>query len=163
MSEKHNHSLSSINSLLEKKNHCIMIVSFFNKMITYVNQQTEKKDAKMLKRVWQESTIIMTQQTSCNHYFIKHLLHEARSQTSSSFSLSDLHWDAKTENRKITNYAKNISEQLKMLTKWYIIEIECIAKRFTFRISLTMSLIIIISLRMSFWIFKDSSLWTFLR
>ncbi len=51
MSEKHNHSLSSINSLLEKKNHCIMIVSFFNKMITYVNQQTEKKDAKMLKRV----------------------------------------------------------------------------------------------------------------
>ncbi len=43
MSEKHNHSLSSINSLLEKKNHCIMIVSFSNEMITYVNQQTEKK------------------------------------------------------------------------------------------------------------------------
>ena len=32
MSEKHNHSLSSINSLLEKKNHCIMIVvSWCNK------------------------------------------------------------------------------------------------------------------------------------
>ncbi len=44
MSEKHNHSLSSINSLLEKKNHCIMIVSFSNEMITYVNQQTEEKD-----------------------------------------------------------------------------------------------------------------------
>ncbi len=77
-------------------------------MITNVNQQTEKKDAKMLKRVWQESIIIMTQQTSCNHHFIKHLLHKVRSQTSSSFSLSDLHWDAKTENRKITNYVKNI-------------------------------------------------------
>jgi len=51
MSEKHNHSLSSINSLLKKKNHCIMIVSLFNKMITYVNQQTEEKSAKMLKRV----------------------------------------------------------------------------------------------------------------
>ncbi len=43
MSEKHNHSLSSINSLLEKKNHCIMIVSLSNEMITYVNQQTEEK------------------------------------------------------------------------------------------------------------------------
>ncbi len=29
-------------------------------MITYVNQQTEEKDAKMLKRVQQESVIIMT-------------------------------------------------------------------------------------------------------
>jgi len=37
MSEKHNHSLSDINSLLEKKNHCIMIVSLSNKAITYVN------------------------------------------------------------------------------------------------------------------------------
>ncbi len=45
MSEKHNHSLSSINLLLEKKNHCIMIVSLFNEMITYVNQQTEEKKA----------------------------------------------------------------------------------------------------------------------
>ena len=46
MSEKHNHSLSSINLLLEKKNHCIMIVSLFNKAITYVNQQTEEKNCK---------------------------------------------------------------------------------------------------------------------
>jgi len=61
MSENHNHSLSSINSLLEKKNHCIMIVSFSNEMITYVNQQTEEKDAKMLKRAQQENVIIMTQ------------------------------------------------------------------------------------------------------
>jgi len=61
MSEKHNHSLSSINSLLEKKNHCIMIVLFFNEMITYVNQQTEEKSAKMLKRARQENVIIMTQ------------------------------------------------------------------------------------------------------
>jgi len=61
MSEKHNHSLSSINSLLEKKNHCIMIVLLFNEMITYVNQQTEEKDAKMLKHAQQESTIITTQ------------------------------------------------------------------------------------------------------
>jgi len=37
MSEKHNHSLSSINSLLEKKNHCIMIVLFFNEVIIYIN------------------------------------------------------------------------------------------------------------------------------
>ena len=43
MSEKHNHSLLSINLLLEKKNHCIMIVLFSNEMITYVNQQTEEK------------------------------------------------------------------------------------------------------------------------
>jgi len=61
VSEKHNHSLSSINSLLEKKNHCIMIVSLFNETITYVNQQTEKKSAKMLKRAQQKSVIIMTQ------------------------------------------------------------------------------------------------------
>jgi len=59
MSEKHNHSLSSINSLLEKKNHCIMIVSFSNEMITYVNQQIEEKSAKMLKRAQQESANIM--------------------------------------------------------------------------------------------------------
>jgi len=91
MSEKHNHSLSSINSLLEKKNHCIMIVSFFNEMITYVNQQTEEKDAKMLKRARQESAIITTQQTSRNYHFIKHLSHETRLQTSSFSSLSDLH------------------------------------------------------------------------
>ncbi len=91
MSEKHNHSLSSINSLLEKKNHCIMIVLLFNEVITYVNQQTEEKSAKMLKRVQQESVIIMIQQTSCNHHFIKHLSHETRLQTFSSFSLSDLH------------------------------------------------------------------------
>jgi len=91
VSEKHNHSLSSINLLLEKKNHCIMIVSSFNETITYVNQQTEEKSAKMLKRVRQESAIITTQQTSCNHHFIKHLSHEARSQTSSSFLLSNLH------------------------------------------------------------------------
>jgi len=91
MSEKHNYSLSSINSLLEKKNHCIMIVSLSNEIITYVNQQTEEKSAKMLKRARQESAIITTQQTSCNHHFIKHLSHKARSQTSSSFSLSDLH------------------------------------------------------------------------
>ncbi len=86
-------------------------------MITYVNQQTEEKGAKMLKCTQQESAIIMIQQTSCNHHFIKHLSHEARLQTSSSFSLSDLHWDAKTENRETTDYAKNISEQLEMLTK----------------------------------------------
>jgi len=61
MSEKHNHSLSSINSLLEKKNHCIMIVLLSNEMITYVNQQTEEKSAKMLKRARQESAIITTQ------------------------------------------------------------------------------------------------------
>ncbi len=52
---------------------------------------------------------------------------------------------------------------IKMLTKWYIIKIEHIAKRFTFRISLTISLTIIIFLRMSFWIFRDSSLWVLLR
>ncbi len=58
----------------------------------------------------------------------------------------------KCENKdlKDNKLCQNISEQLKMLTKQYIIEIECIAKRFTFRISLTMSLIIIIFLRMSF-------------
>ncbi len=50
----------SINSLLEKKNHCIIIVSLFNEMITYVNQQIEEKSAKMLKCIWQESAIIMT-------------------------------------------------------------------------------------------------------
>jgi len=61
MSEKHNLSLSSINSLLEKKNHCIMIVSLSNETITYVNQQTEEKDAKILKRAQQESAIIMIQ------------------------------------------------------------------------------------------------------
>ncbi len=159
MSEKHNYSLSSINSLLEKKNHCIMIVSLSNETITYVNQQTEEKDAKMLKRARQESAIITIQQTSRNHHFIKHLSHETRLQTSFSFSLSDLHWNAKTENWKMTDYAKNISEQLEILTKQYIIEIEYIAKRFTFRISLTMSLTVIISLRISFWIFRDSSLW----
>ncbi len=91
MSEKHNHSLSSINSLLEKKNHCIMIVSLSNEIITYVNQQTEEKSAKMLKCTQQESAIITTQQTSHNHHFIKHLSHETRLQISSSFSLSDLH------------------------------------------------------------------------
>ncbi len=91
MSEKHNHLLSSINLLLEKKNHCIMIVSLFNEMITYVNQQTEEKSAKTLKRARQENAIIMTQQTSCNHHFIKHFSHEARLQTSSSSSSSDLH------------------------------------------------------------------------
>jgi len=91
MSEKHNHSLSSINSLLEKKNHCIMIVLLFNEKITYVNQQTEEKSAKTFKRVQQESAIITTQQTSRNHHFIKHLSHETRLQTFSSFSLSDLH------------------------------------------------------------------------
>ena len=91
MSEKHNHSLSSINSLLEKKNHCIMIVSLFNETITYVNQQTEEKSAKTLKCAQQESVIITIQQTSCNHHFIKHLLHEVRLQTSFSLSLSDLH------------------------------------------------------------------------
>ncbi len=41
-----------------------MIVSLFNEIITYVNQQTEKKSAKTLKRAQQESAIIMTQQTS---------------------------------------------------------------------------------------------------
>ena len=61
MSKKHNHSLSSINSLLEKKNHCIMIVSLSNEMITYVNQQTEEKDAKTFKCTQQESVIITTQ------------------------------------------------------------------------------------------------------
>ncbi len=75
-------------------------------MITYVNQQTEEKSAKMLKRVQQESAIIMIQQTSCNHHFIKHLSHETRSQTSSSLSLSDLHWNAKTKIWKTTNCAK---------------------------------------------------------
>ncbi len=60
MSKKHNHLLSSINSLLEKKNHCIMIVSLFNEMITYANQQTEEKDTKTLKCTWQESVIITT-------------------------------------------------------------------------------------------------------
>jgi len=91
MSEKYNHSLSDINSLLEKKNHCIMIVSLSNEAITYVNQQTEEKSAKTFKRARQESAIITTQQTSRNHHFIKHLSHETRSQTSFSFSLSDLH------------------------------------------------------------------------
>jgi len=91
MSEKHNHSLSSINSLLKKKNYCIIIVSLSNEMITYVNQQTEEKSAKTLKRARQESVIITTQQTSCNHHFIKHLSHKTRLQTSSSFLLSDLH------------------------------------------------------------------------
>ncbi len=38
-----------------------MIVSLFNETITYVNQQTERKSAKMLKRAQQESAIIMTQ------------------------------------------------------------------------------------------------------
>ena len=60
MNEKHNHSLSSINLLLEKKNHCIMIVLLSNEMITYVNQQTEEKDAKTLKYTRQESAIITT-------------------------------------------------------------------------------------------------------
>ncbi len=83
-----------------------MIVLLFNEVITYVNQQTEEKSAKMLKRVQQESVIIMIQQTSCNHHFIKHLSHETRLQTFSSFSLSDLHWDAKTEIQEMTNYAK---------------------------------------------------------
>jgi len=91
VSEKHNHSLSSINLLLEKKNHCIMIVSFSNKMITYVNQQTEEKSAKTLKCAQQESAIITTSSTLRNHHFIKHLSHETRLRTSSSFSLSDLH------------------------------------------------------------------------
>ncbi len=61
MNERHNHSLSSINSLLEKKNHCIMIVSLSNETITYVNQQIKEKSAKMFKRAQQESTIITTQ------------------------------------------------------------------------------------------------------
>jgi len=61
VSEKHNHSLSSINLLLEKKNHCIMIVSLSNEAITYVNQQTEEKSVKMLKCARQESAIIMIQ------------------------------------------------------------------------------------------------------
>ena len=61
MSEKHNHSLSDINSLLEKKNHCIMIILLFNEAIIYVNQQTEEKSAKMLKCARQESVIITTQ------------------------------------------------------------------------------------------------------
>ena len=60
-------------------------------VITCVNQQTEEKSAKMLKRARQESVIIMTQQTLCNHHFIKHLSHETRLQTSSSLLLSDLH------------------------------------------------------------------------
>ncbi len=38
-----------------------MIVSLSNEMITYVNQQTEEKSAKMLKRARQESAIITTQ------------------------------------------------------------------------------------------------------
>jgi len=58
MNEKHNHSLSSINSLLEKKNHCIIIVLLSNEMITYVNQQTEEKSAKTFKCVQQESANI---------------------------------------------------------------------------------------------------------
>jgi len=61
MSKKHNYSLSSINSLLKKKNHCIMIILSSNETITYVNQQTEEKSVKMLKRAQQESAIIMTQ------------------------------------------------------------------------------------------------------
>ncbi len=69
MSEKHNHSLSSINSLLEKKNYFIIIVSLSNEMITYVNQQTEKKSAKILKRTQQKSAIIMIQQTSFHQTF----------------------------------------------------------------------------------------------
>jgi len=91
MSEKYNHLLSSINSLLEKKNHCIIIVSLSNEIITYVNQQTEEKSVKTLKRAQQESVIITIQQTSCNHHFIKHFSHKTRLQTSSSFSLLDLH------------------------------------------------------------------------
>ncbi len=75
-------------------------------MITYVNQQTEEKSAKTLKRARQESVIITTQQTLCNHHFIKHLSHKTRLQTSSSFLLSDLHWNAKTEIQKTTNCAK---------------------------------------------------------
>ncbi len=69
MSEKHNYSLSSINLLLEKKNHYIMIVLLFNEMITYVNQQTEEKSAKTFKRAWQESVIITTQQTWLHQTF----------------------------------------------------------------------------------------------
>ncbi len=38
-----------------------MIVSLFNEAITYVNQQTEEKSAKMLKCAQQESVIITTQ------------------------------------------------------------------------------------------------------
>ena len=91
MSEKHNHSFLSINLLLEKKNHCIMIISLFNEVITYVNQQTEEKNAKTFKCAQQESAIITTQQISCNHHFIKHFSHETRLQTFSSFLLSDLH------------------------------------------------------------------------
>ncbi len=83
-----------------------MIVLLFNKMITYVNQQTEEKSVKMFKRAQQESIIIMIQQTSYNHYFIKHFLHKTRLQTFSFSSLSDLHWDMKTEIQKMTNYAK---------------------------------------------------------
>ena len=64
MNEKHNHLLSSINSLLEKKNHCIMIVSPSNETITYVNQQTEEKSAKTLKRAQQESAIITSSNIS---------------------------------------------------------------------------------------------------
>ncbi len=64
MSEKHNHSLSSINSLLEKKNHCIMIVSLSNETITYVNQQTEEKSAKTLKCARQKSVIITSSNIS---------------------------------------------------------------------------------------------------
>ncbi len=37
-----------------------MIVSLFNEMITYANQQTEEKDTKTLKCTWQESVIITT-------------------------------------------------------------------------------------------------------
>ncbi len=38
-----------------------MIISSSNETITYVNQQTEEKSVKMLKRAQQESVIIMTQ------------------------------------------------------------------------------------------------------
>ena len=75
-------------------------------MITYVNQQTEEKSAKMFKCARQESAIITTQQTSCNHLLIKHLSHTPSSQTSSSFSLSDLHWNVKTKIQKMTDCVK---------------------------------------------------------
>jgi len=38
-----------------------MIILSSNETITYVNQQTEEKSVKMLKRAQQESAIIMTQ------------------------------------------------------------------------------------------------------
>jgi len=41
-----------------------MIVSFSNEAITYVNQQTEEKSAKMLKRAQQESAIITSSNIS---------------------------------------------------------------------------------------------------